>query len=71
MARRDPWEFTRSPTIAGRGSCSSGVAVIMLERWGAQPSAGRGFASRPLTRSAIARMWSGVVPQQPPTIETP
>src|SRR5947209_3389763 len=36
----------------------------MLERCGAQPSAGRAPASRPPTRSAIARMWSGVVPQQ-------
>ena len=28
-------------------------------------------ALRPPTRSTIARMWSGVVPQQPPTIVTP
>ena len=33
------------------------------------PAAARGCV--PLTRSAIARMWSGVVPQQPPTMLTP
>ncbi len=54
----------------GRGSCTSGVAVIIEETCGA-PGSGRGPASRPPTRSTIARMWSGVVPQQPPTIETP
>jgi hypothetical protein len=33
--------------------------------------AGRGVALRPPTRSTISRMCSGVVPQQPPTIEMP
>ena len=70
MARREPCEFTRSPTIVGAGSCASGVAVIMLDTRGG-PGSGRGAASRPPTRSTIARMWSGVVPQQPPTIVTP
>ena len=32
---------------------------------------GAAAASRPPTRSTIAAMWSGVVPQQPPTMETP
>ncbi len=67
---REPCELTRSPTSVGRGSCASGVAVIMLDT-SAGPRSGRGPASRPPTRSTIARMWSGVVPQQPPTIETP
>ncbi len=41
----------------------------MLETSGG-PGSGRWPGTRPATRSAIARMWSGVVPQQPPTIET-
>ena len=70
MALREPCEFTRSPTIVGAGSCTSVVALIMLETIGG-PGSGRLPASRPATRSAIAAMWSGVVPQQPPTIDTP
>ena len=34
-------------------------------------ASGAAPTSRPPTRSTIAAMWSGVVPQQPPTIETP
>ena len=70
MALREPCEFTRSPIRVGRGSCTSGVAVIIEETSVARVS-GRAFASRPPTRSTIAAMWSGVVPQQPPTIEMP
>jgi hypothetical protein len=69
LALRDPWELTRSPTSVGRGSWTSGVAVIMLETCGGLGS-GRSPGTRPATRSASARMCSGVVPQQPPTIET-
>ena len=32
---------------------------------------GRSLGVRPATRSASAAMCSGVVPQQPPTIQTP
>ena len=70
MALRDPCELTRSPTSVGRGSWTSGVAAIMLETWGGR-LAGRSPGVRPRARSAIAAMCAGVVPQQPPTIETP
>ncbi len=70
MALREPCELTRSPTSVGRGSWTSGVAVIMLDTYGS-PAAGRGPTGLPPTFSAIARMWSGVVPQQPPTMPTP
>ena len=74
MALREPCEFTRSPTIVGRGDWTSGVAAI-IELTCAGRRCGRGLGARPpvrsLTRSAIASMWAGVVPQQPPTIETP
>ena len=29
MAFREPWEFTRSPTRVGRGSCTRGAAAII------------------------------------------
>ena len=70
MALREPCEFTRSPTRLGRGSCTSDVAVIIEERSGG-PAAGRGAAGFPPTRSTIAAMCSGVVPQQPPTTLMP
>ncbi len=70
MALREPCELTRSPIIAGRGSCTSGVAAIMLDTCGGR-GAGRGPGVRPATRSASALMCSGVVPQQPPTIDRP
>ena len=41
----------------------------MLETSGG-PGSGRFAGTRPPTRSASARMWSGVVPQQPPTMDT-
>ena len=53
-----------------RGSCTSGVEVI-IEETSIGPGAGRSPGTRPATRSRIARMWSGVVPQQPPTMPTP
>ena len=70
MALREPWELTRSPTSVGRGSCTSGVAVIAEETCGVR-GAGRGAGVLGVQRSLIARMWSGVVPQQPPTTVTP
>ena len=70
LARREPCEFTRSPTIVGAGSCTSGSAAIIEEMCGGR-GAGRGAMACEAQRSWIARMWSGVVPQQPPTIETP
>jgi len=72
LTRREPCELTRSPTIVGRGSWASAVALIIDDTRGAQPASarvGRGFARRPPTLSASTRMCSGVVPQQPPTIE--
>ena len=69
MALREPWELTRSPTRVGRGSCTSGVEVI-IEETSIGPGAGRAAGTRPSTRSRIAAMCSGVVPQQPPTIPT-
>ena len=69
MALREPCEFTRSPTSVGRGSWASGVAVI-IEETSVSRVAGRAATSRPPTRSTIALMWSGVVPQQPPTMDT-
>ncbi len=69
---REPCEFTRSPTIVGRGSCTSGPAEIMDEIHGkGLRSSQFGLKGFFFTRSLIARMWSGVVPQQPPTIATP
>ena len=47
MALREPCEFTRSPTIVGAGSCTSGVAAIIDERCGAR-GAGRGATDRRL-----------------------
>ena len=35
------------------------------------PRSGRSPGTLPSTRSRIALMWSGVVPQQPPTMATP
>jgi hypothetical protein len=70
LALREPCEFTRSPTRVGRGSCTSGSAAIIDATCGGRGS-GRVDGGRPCTRSAIARMWSGVVPQQPPTMLTP
>ena len=57
---------------SARGSCTSGVAVIIeLETCGGR-GAGRAPARAPARSArAIAAMCSGVVPQQPPTIETP
>ena len=62
--------MTRSPTSVGRGSCTSGAAVIIDASRG-EAASGRSTGSRPPTRSTIAAMCSGVVPQQPPTIPTP
>ena len=70
MALREPCEFTRSPTIVGAGSCTSGVAVIIEETWMGR-GAGRAFGWWCVQRSAIARMCSVVVPQQPPTMPRP
>jgi hypothetical protein len=63
--------LTRSPTRVGRGSCTSGVEVI-IEETSIGPRAGRVEVARfSPTRARIARMWSGLVPQQPPTMPTP
>ena len=70
MALREPCELTRSPTRVGRGSWTRSVAVI-IELTSGGGSVGRSPSLWSLTRSAIARMWSGVVPQQPPTMPTP
>ena len=70
MALREPCEFTRSPTSVGAGSWAIGVAVIIEETCGGR-GAGRSPGPRPPTRSTIAAMCSVVVPQQPPTIDTP
>ena len=67
---REPCELTRSPTSVGRGSCTNGVAAIMLETRRGAGSGRAGTVSR-AQRSRMAAMWSGVVPQQPPTIATP
>ena len=50
--------------------CASGVAVIIEETCGGR-GAGRVDGARPPTRSTIAAMCSVVVPQQPPTTDTP
>ena len=43
--------------------------VDPLAHWRSRSS--RSAAAQPATRAAIARRWSGVVPQQPPMIEAP
>ena len=70
MALREPCEFTRSPTIVGAGSCTSGAAAIMLDTCGGR-GAGRALIECEPQRSLIAAMCAGVVPQQPPTMPTP
>jgi hypothetical protein len=70
LALREPCEFTRSPTMVGAGSWAIGVAVIIDDTCGMR-GAGRALGSWPPTRSTSAAMCSVVVPQQPPTIETP
>ena len=69
---RDPCALMRSPTINGRGCCSSATAVIAeatdwLVSGCACRSAGVVLASA--SRSAV--MCAGVEPQQPPTTLTP
>ena len=70
LTLREPWVFTRSPMIIGDGSCRSVVAVMPLETdHGPRPDLAAG-SRRPIA-ATMARMCSGVVPQQPPTILTP
>ncbi len=65
--RRDPVTFVLSPTLTNSadGSIETGSSPERLVLRCISGSF-RGF--RLLTFSAIARMWSGVVPQHPPTI---
>ena len=63
-------EGVKYEQVTYEGYAPSGVAVIIEARNG--PAAlGRGAASRPPTFSTTAWMCAGVVPQQPPTIDTP
>ena len=64
--RRDPVTLVRSPTTMNvvSGRISRGSRPLNCEKLGAS-TCGRG--DTPSTAFAIARMWSGVVPQQPPT----
>ena len=67
---REPCVLSRSPIIIGAGSWRSATAVIPLETIQA-PRPGRGAGARDPTAAARARVCSGVVPQQPPTMFTP
>ena len=49
MALREPCEFTRSPTIVGAGSCTSGAAAIIEDTCG-----GRGAGRAPISWLAAA-----------------
>jgi hypothetical protein len=70
LTAREPTELTRSPTSIGFGSWCSGVARMPLETIGMSGTSRR-RCGRPPTAATTARMCSGVVPQQPPTSETP
>ena len=52
------------------GTTPAHIAAIIEDRCAGR-GAGRGPTSRPPTRSTIAAMCAGVVPQQPPTMPTP
>ena len=62
-----PWELTRSPMISGRGSWWSATAFRPLDSIGARRGA---FRAAPVPRMASITWcrWTGVVPQQPPTM---
>ena len=63
--RADPVTLVRSPTI--RKAPLRTVRVSSpLNRLPPAPPAGRGRGGSPSTARAMAAMWSGVVPQQPP-----
>ena len=67
--RRDPVTFVRSPIIrkleSGRTTRGSRPA-----RRVSGSGAGTRRGSTPAAAAATARMWSGVVPQQPPSMLT-
>ena len=65
----EPVTFVRSPTF------TKGISGVRTK--GSRPesrirrgTSGIGRGALPATASAMARIWSGVVPQQPPTMLT-
>ena len=65
---RLPSTFVRSPTRTGRLSTSASMSSIPENRVFEWIAGRRGFL--PSAAAAMARMWAGVVPQQPPTMLT-
>ena len=64
--RAEPVTFVRSPTMTKFASSKIEKGSRPLKRVTPGRS-GTSRGARPRTASAIARVWSGVVPQQPPT----
>jgi len=64
-----PVTLVRSPTLTNR-VCSSTFSASRPDSRIFASITGGWRSGRPATLSAMARMWSGVVPQQPPTTLT-
>ncbi|MNR03336.1 hypothetical protein D3C85_1192250 [compost metagenome] len=62
----EPVTLVRSPTFTNMDSAVM-ISGSRPERRQATGSSGRARGLMPATASAMARMWVGVVPQQPPT----
>ena len=67
--RAEPVTFVRSPTMTNVVSCAKENGSSPLKRVTARCSGIR-RVGMPRIAEAIARVWSGVVPQQPPTTLT-
>ena len=66
----EPLAFVRSPIISTEASWANGVAVYSEDTDGSKVTL-RSARRMSATASATLRMCSGVVPQQPPTSESP
>ncbi len=67
MILRLPCVFTRSPTMVGRGSWPRSTVRMALATRGVRATGGCACGVTSFSAATMARMWSGVLPQHPPT----